>query len=232
MKKILKNLLIFAAVLVCQVSFAQSDFWTLTEKPEITDKSGQKVLDFVEKLPNNLGVQFAKINPIEESKQKDGSIAITLDGVEAALSFKIEQCEYTDAKDYYFFATGENGTLTWFNKEGGIGGELELFSQVYSIYPIGDDNVVIMKRDMNFRHKGTCGNIHSDGESPKERAAPFCGLDCGPATVDVLALITPAAATWLNNNWGVYSGWFIYQETHNMNVALWSSGIGQGKILG
>jgi hypothetical protein len=81
-----------------------------------------------------------------------------------------------------------------------------------------------MKHDMlKPTQEKPCGVINREGKAHDR--APFCGTDCGSATVDVLALITPNAATWLGNTYGGFSGWWIYQTTHNMNTALINSSV-------
>jgi hypothetical protein len=61
-----------------------------------------------------------------------------------------------------------------------------------------------------------------------EAQQSFCDTDCGASVVDILALVTPPARLWLDNNFGTFSNWFLFMETNNINTAFILSEI-QGK---
>ena len=205
--------------------FAQKNLWDISDKVEVSNESGQKVKKHLDGLPNNAGLTFAKVNLFKDIRRKDGTIKFSIEKKSEVLSFDVEEFDYKNDADYTLTAKGERGTLTWTCKEGGMGGTLDLVTQVYSIYPTGGNNVAIMKHDMKYQSKEVCGSNDKGDKGKLTTRSNFCGTDCGTATVDVLALLTPAADTWLYNNWGIYGLWWLIVNIHNTNQALANSDI-------
>ncbi len=231
--KIKSTFIILIAILTFNYIKAQNNFWQLTEKPSIISEDGQKVLASMESYPDNLGMQYARVNNFSSATQEGGLIKLSLKDKQEELVMQIDYCEYVNDEDFSFHASCEQGSLSWYCKEGGRGGVLDLFTELYTIYPISRDEVVIIQLSMQPTvENGSCDvDKKSERQNPNdiklsyERSISFCGLDCGSATIDVLALITPNAQSWLSSQFGVFSSWWAYQTTHNMNFALSNSSI-------
>lgn len=78
---------------------------------------------------------------------------------------------------------------------------------------------------MNEANSPVCGN--SDDPPTTNN---FCSDDCGADVLDVLLLRTPEANAWLSNTWGIYAEWFLYAESHNINLAFNNSGIPNKRV--
>jgi hypothetical protein len=86
---------------------AQTNFLTTIEKPEISDESGQKMMESVEGFSHNAGVQFAKVNSLSESTKGHGMVKFTLGGSEKEYSFMVETVNTTVKMIFIFMQQEE-----------------------------------------------------------------------------------------------------------------------------
>jgi len=88
----------------------------------------------------------------------------------------------------------------------------------YALYgkgTMGDIALYVTKQGIGGQVCGTSG--------PSLAQFDYCDDDCGQAVLDVLAMVTTEARQWANNTFGIYSQWFLFMETHNINGAFVNS---------
>lgn len=201
--------------------FAQSSAFS-----EISPQSGlsldqTKVLTFVSNLPHTGAVKYIQWN---SQSFGTGNITFTLPNQNAGqpMSFDVIGANFSTSTDYSLVGTSNLGEVSLYVTAQGTGGNISLSNTTFSLYPLGGDKGLMIETLQSSSPEGfSCATSDNSANTQVN----YCQGDCGSSVVDVLAMITPAANQWLNNNFGVFGGWFLYNETNNINTALYLSGI-------
>lgn len=126
-------------------------------------------------------------------------ITLTLPGDTTLYSFVAKDYE-EEASDHYMWygeLRGAYGYLTLIRRKEGIIGSIQTPSGYYSIFPLGLDYAAIIEEKYTSWEETQCG-VDSE-ESAPEQAIDICdeGYNTCPAVIDVLAIVTDNALTFL-----------------------------------
>ena len=183
-----------------------------------TDQS--KVVSYVSNLPRVGSMLYLTWDNSAILGTSD-SIRFLLPGINSGnpVSYKVADAFFVSTTDYIISGNSSSGDFTLYKTSLGTGGSINYQSHVFSIYPLESNRAVLIENDRQTPDNTICF-IPSEVES-----VSYCNTECGSAIVDVLLLITPEAKTWMATTYGYFSNWFLFMESHNINVAFVKSGI-------
>lgn len=210
------------ALVLCTTNLiAQSNTSTFTfVSPYIGLSVDQtKIVNYATNQPHIGSVQYiswASGNLLNSN----GEISTTLPGENSGLPilFEVNNSHFSSASEYALFGRSAIGEIAIYTTPEGRGGSITLLNSTYVLYPLGDTKGVLIKTDTSLG--GTCA---TDPTLLEE--AGYCEDDCGSDVIDVLAMVTPEAQQWLDDNFGVFGLWWLTVETHNINGAFSDSNI-------
>jgi hypothetical protein len=150
----------------------------------------------------------------------NGKISVALPGENDGqpIAFEVVGSHFANETDYAVYGKAEQGEIALYVTSQGRGGSITLNNSTYVLYPMGGTKGVLIKANPSEGEGGTCA---TDSPSPEETG--YCEDDCGSDILDVLAMVTPDAQQWLNDNYGLFGLWFLFVETNNINGAFINS---------
>ncbi|MBK8565047.1 MAG: hypothetical protein IPN76_17340 [Saprospiraceae bacterium] len=153
----------------------------------------------------------------------DGKIRITLPDENGGqqMVFDLVGSFFTSGTDYAITGKNSLGQISLCATSIGKGGTLNLGSNTYELYPLGNSKGLLIKK-IYSSESSDC--LNSEPETPSIPAG-YCEDNCGSGVLDVLYMITPTAQQWLNDTYGIFGGWFTYLEAMEFNLALANSQI-------
>ena len=199
MKHVFSFLLLF---LFTTRSFTQTNAFTSTTSFSQLNTDQNKVLSFVNAIPRQGDLKYLNWNA-QGLTDGSGKITITLPGENNGqpIAFEIIGADYETPTQYALFGRSPSGNVALYVTPQGTGGVIDLVTSVYSIFPLGGVKGTMIKLAASTGEDVKCGT-----EAQKaEEMISYCEEDCGEAVLDVLAMITPAANTWLANTFGIYA---------------------------
>lgn len=216
------NLIWIIGLLLSLSAGAQSALFTTIPEPTLTSAQ-TKVKTYALSLPR-IGdleyVQFAS----GWMDAPNGTFLVSLTGIGENLPFEIREVLFEDSGNYIVSARYDDVSLAIYVAANSVGGVVEFPGGRYSLFPIGGEVAILIRHDLtSSENSGTCGGTTGEIEE-----IDFCTGDCGDAVLDVLLLITPEAQTWMGATFDIWQAWWLFQESHNINLALVNSGV-QGK---
>lgn len=149
-----------------------------------------------------------------------GRITVTLpeENNNQPISFEISSSHFSSETEYALFGRAPTGEIAIYTTPEGTGGSITLVNSTYLLYPMGNTKGVLIKIDTS--NGGTCATAPTSMEE-----SGYCSDDCGSDVLDVLAMVTPEAQQWLDNNYGIFGLWWLTVETHNINGAFLDSNV-------
>jgi hypothetical protein len=208
-------------LLLATYTSAQSSVIALVNPHTGLDADQAKVLNYVGNIPKNgtlMHVNWATQSQIISN----GNIIITLPNENNGqpISFLLKDVDFASVTEYSIYGDSPLGSISLYVTPQGIGGRIDLVNKVYAAYPLGGTKGLLIELAPTVSDEGTgCGM----GSAREAAEASFCTMDCGPAELDVLAMVTPGCRQWLTDNWGWLGQWFLFAETHNINGAFVNS---------
>lgn len=199
----------------------QTSAFALTNPYTGLNTEQNKVLTYVNNQPRNGNLKYINWNT-QNIVSNNGIISVTLPGENGGqpINFELLDADFASITEYALYGKSNLGNISLYTTPQGTGGTIDLSSRSYSIFPLGGTKAVLIENSTGNTPPEGCGT-----ESKATESVSYCDTDCGEAIVDVLALITPGARTWLNDNFGIYGQWFLFVETHNINGAFINSAI-------
>lgn len=202
-------------------ALTQAEAFTLTAAHTGLDADQNKVVAYVSSLPRNGSVKYLNWDA-QTLVDNNGIISVTLPGENGGgpINFKLLEADYASTTEYALYGKGDLGNIALYITPQGIGGTIDLFTKVYAMFPLGGikGTLIELVRTETETEAVGCGTTTNT-----EEKVNYCEEDCGRATLDILALVTPGARQWANNNWGWLGAWFLFSETHNINGAFVNS---------
>lgn len=218
---------ILLSFLVCTNSLlAQTTAFTLTTAHTGLDADQNKVLTYVSNLPRNGNLLYVNWDA-QGLVGNNGNIYIALPNENNGqpITFELIDAHYATTTEYALFGRSSLGNIALYVTPQGTGGTIDLTTTSYRLYPLGGIKGLLIKGSSTEAESGICG---VDSASPE--GGGYCEDDCGSALLDVLAMVTPAAQTWVNDNFGIFGQWFLFAETNNINGAFFVSGVPNKRV--
>ncbi len=197
--------------------FAQNKAFDFTSPFSILSDDQGKMLNYVNTLPKSGTIKY--INWGANITNANGDISISLSNDQLPITFSVIDAYYHTDTEYALFGKNASGNIALYVTPQGAGGTIDIGTDSYNLYPMGLGKGLLIKNALSESPNGNCGKVSG---SPVNG---FCDSECGNSLVDVLALITPAAQTWLDNNFGVFASWILFVEFNNINGAFANSNI-------
>lgn len=218
--------ILFAFVLCTASALAQSTAFTFVSPYTGLDADQSKVLNYVTSQPRLGDVQHVAWAS-ESLFDNNGKITVTLPGENGGqpISFEVLGSHFANETDYAVFGRSSLGEIAVYVTSQGKGGSITLLNSTYVLYPMGGTKGALIKTNPSQGEGGTCA---TDQAPPEELG--YCEESCGNDVLDVLAMITPDAQQWLNDNYGIFGLWFLFVETNNINGALINSNISGKRV--
>lgn len=218
MKQFALNVLSF--LLVTTAVLAQTSALTICPQFEELDASQEKVINFASSLPQ-IGMMSYINWTTEDHIVNNGIISITLPDENAGkpINFELFDADFASETQYALYGRSKQGNISLYITPEGIGGTIDMVNKVYLALPIGGNKGALVQLSLQGNVEEACGTEHLESEE----MTGYCNMDCGPAVLDVVALITPSARQWVNDTWGWLGQWFLFVETHNINGAFVNS---------
>lgn len=221
--------ILLSFTICANLSFAQTSSFTITTLHQGLDSDQNKVLTYVNNLPRNGSLMY--INWTTQGLvDANGDIIVTLPDENNGLpiTFNIIDADYSSTTEYALFGRSALGNIALYVTPQGTGGTIDLITSSYSLYPLGGTKGLLIKESPTGLEPGSCGTDTSSPGGGNEDG--FCEDDCGKAVLDVLAMVTPAAQTWVNDNFGIFGQWFLFVETNNINGAFVNSAVSNKRV--
>lgn len=198
---------------------AQSALFTTIPEPTLTSAQTQ-VKTYALSLPH-IGdleyVQFAS----GWMDAPNGTFLASLTGIGSNLPFEIQEILFEDGGNYIVSARYNDVTLALYVAADAVGGVVEHPGGRSTLFPIGGGTAILIRNNLaSSEDSGICADATGEMEE-----MDFCTGDCGDAVLDVLLLTTPEAQTWMWANFNIWHTWWLFQESHNINLALVNSGV-------
>lgn len=216
--------LLFFLWVCAHTTMAQTSALNFVSPHSGLDADQNKVLTYVSNLSRNgdlKHIEWASQGPVDN----DGNITIVLPNENGGqpMIFKVTASDYSSPTEYALLGTSAAGEIAVYVTPQGTGGTIDLATTTYNLYPLGGNKGLLIEKSLLEAANGICG---MDNTSPENHNhIDFCEEDCGNAVLDVLAMVTPQANQWITDNWGVIGGWFLFAETHNINLAFANSAV-------
>lgn len=227
----MKKVLLFVAIVMYSSGvFAQvssASFTLLTGSHQNLDADQNKVLTYVGSLPREGTVKHIDWNA---SGLTGNSISISLpdENNGQPIAFDVLDVFFASVTQYAIFGKSSAGNIAIYITPEGTGGTIDLVGSSYNLYPLGSNKGLLIKNSSVEALTSVCGTQDNNPEETSDEL--FCGEECGKAVLDILAMVTPNAQVWLNDNFGSLAPWFLFVETHNINGAFIFSGIPDKRV--
>ena len=202
-------------LLLAVFASAQNSVITLVNPHTGLDADQGKVLNYVGNLPRNGTLRHVNWAS-QDQIVSNGNIVITLpnENNSQPISFQLLDVDFASTTEYAIYGKSTLGNIALYVTAQGIGGTIDLVNKVYAAYPLGGTKGLLIELAQTGSNEGTaCGTIAA-GDAAR---VGFCDTDCGPAVLDVLAMLTPGGKKWVTDTWGLLGQWFLFMETHNIN---------------
>jgi hypothetical protein len=201
---------------------AQTSAFTLVNPHGGLDTDQNKVLTYVSNLPRSgdlRHIEWDGQGPVDQN----GNISIALPNENGGqpIIFKVTAADYSSPTEYALLGTCPEGEIALYITPEGTGGNIDLVTTSYYLYPLGNAKGLLIEKSPLAAENGTCGTDNLNPEN--NETLNFCEDDCGNAVLDVLAMVTPLANQWITDNFGWLGPWFLFSETHNINLAFINS---------
>jgi hypothetical protein len=210
-------------------AFAQTSAFTLTTAHTGLDADQNKVLTYVSNLPRNGTLKYINWDA-QSLVDNNGNVSVTLPNENNGqpIVFTVIDVHYATNTEYALFGRAALGNIALYVTPQGMGGTIDLNTSSYKIYPLGGTKGLLIEKSPTEEEGASCGTDTSNPEGGGEDG--FCEDDCGKAVLDVLAMVTPAAQTWVNDNFGMFGQWFLFVETNNINGAFANSAVSNKRV--
>lgn len=183
-------------------------------------------------LPDTKTTTYIELGDIEDY-ETNGFATFSLPGVSTSLQTKMLYSEYTDSTNYVWSGSLVNqlGYFSLIATPGGVSGFVQMQGRFFSIHPVKAGIGLLRELDLAYLSPEDCG-VSSENSSLTSEV-DWCDPeenDC-PADIDVLILLTPDVATWLNgsdNPWRQFGE--ILQGLASINLAFVNSDITNKRI--
>jgi hypothetical protein len=205
-----------------------------TTTPKTYDLDGKKVMKYVYERHSVKKAHYIKFDgKIDE----DGVINFTLpDNPKNELRMDVVYTDFKTENSYSIHGSSDDGEITIYTSDDGYMGSLRYKDREFSFFPIKKKTSILIERDVveEARNQPSmkCGNDEKRTSTKKisNRVPIQCFGDCGGQFLDVLTIVTPPAATWLNNNLGVWQNLWLQAALDNINTALIMSGVNNKSV--
>ncbi|MBP7699348.1 MAG: zinc-dependent metalloprotease [Saprospiraceae bacterium] len=205
-------------------ALSQTTLFSIINQPSSLSDAQAKVVNHEINTPRIGNVRFVKYASLN-SIQENGKIKVAIPEINNGipLIFEVQNAIFQDPQHYSILSSNSSGYLNLYFTPEGIGGTIDLINRLFLLTPLGSGKALLTEKDLAQRSETICGN---DIRELPQIVSDFCeNEDCGATTLDVLLLITPEANAWLEANWSTYSAWFLFVESHNINLAFTKSDI-------
>ncbi len=204
----------------------QENFFEEVDPDTLTlSESQQKVIDYANSLPYKDGLVVVRLADFWDY-QDNGVIGFSIPDFDTQThTFHAEEVNFTDTANFSWAGkkSEDGGDFVLYSSSDGKIGFIDLVTDFYSIFPLGEDLALILRHNMAEYPEMECAGVADTTESS---ILEYCEEDdCGSAVVDVLVLITDSAQVWINANFGVFGQAYLYFGTNSINEALFLSGV-------
>ncbi|MBL7774604.1 MAG: hypothetical protein JNK89_01300, partial [Saprospiraceae bacterium] len=204
----------------------QENFFEEVDPDTLTlSESQQKVIDYANSLPYKDGLVVVRLADFWDY-QDNGVIGFSIPDFDTQThTFHAEEVNFTDTANFSWAGkkSEDGGDFVLYSSSEGKIGFIDLVTDFYSIFPLGEDLALILRHNMAEYPEIECAGVTDTTESS---IIEYCEEDdCGSAVVDVLVLITDSAQAWINANFGVFGQAYLYFGTNSINEALFLSGV-------
>ncbi|MBN8678450.1 MAG: zinc-dependent metalloprotease [Chitinophagales bacterium] len=215
--------MLFALVLCANSAGAQSSTAIFTFVSPYTGLSTDqtKIVNYATNQPHIGSVQYvswASGNLLDAN----GKITVNLSGENGGqpISFDVIGSHFASLTEYALYGRHSLGEIALYITPQGKGGSITLVNSAYELLPLGGTMGVMIKLASAESGSSICAT-----EPTSLEESGYCEDDCGSDVLDVLAMVTPAAQQWLDDNYGIFGLWFLFLETGNINGAFANSDI-------
>ncbi len=209
-------------------TFAQSNLFLITGKPVSLTEGQTKVFNYALTTPHVGNLMFVKFTSPSSIGQTD-AISISIPSVNngVPMTFEVKNATFDDPQHYSVGFSGSSGYVNLYFSPEGTGATIDLVNRLFVLIPFGSGKGILTERNISGESITACGN-RAEQVAPRE--TNFCEGDCGTDILDVLLLRTPEANNWLLASWGMFNEWFLYVESHNINLAFANSVIPNKRV--
>jgi Secretion system C-terminal sorting domain/Metallo-peptidase family M12B Reprolysin-like len=190
------------------------------------DANQNKVLSYVSNQPRTGNLNYLNWG-VQSLVDGNGNIAVTLPNQNGGqpIVFEVVDTYFATATEYAIFGKSALGEIAIYVTPQGKGGTIDLLTTSYNVFPMGGNKGLLIERSPTEVEGVICGNV-----TAPDNVVGYCREDCGKDIVDVLAMLTPGAQTWVNSTWGMFGQWFLFVETNNINGAFVNSAVSNKRV--